>query len=163
MKWKAFVTPLVTLVLGFALGISYHRLAAPKPFGDDFNEANHQRIMVRKMEFFNKELKLNKDQQEKVQEIFKDSREKLKELRDRVHPEFKNLRRESQQKIRELLTPEQQQTFDKMQDKRRERFKDKFPKARRNNRPEHLHDREPRDRMPIDREPSNEAEQPRNF
>lgn len=123
MKWKAAITVLVCLFVGFALGVSYERLTRPhfvpeEHFGPP-GAHGPGRHMQRRMERMARNLELSEDQQRKIEQVFRASHERMKEMRSQIHPRFLKLREETLNQIREVLTPEQQQRFDQIHEKQR--------------------------------------------
>lgn len=101
----------ISLVLGFALGITFNCLKCKKCcFVKDFKHKAHKEQMVDR---FSKKLELTPDQQTQVGKIFEEKHLKIKELKA-----------STETKIKTILTTEQIEKFDEMQAKWKNKFKE---------------------------------------
>ncbi len=72
-----------------------------------------------------KELKLDADQQHKLQEIVVDTRIKLRQIRAQTQPRVQQTLGEAEQRVRAILYPDQVKKFEQIVKEGREKWKDK--------------------------------------
>ena len=117
--WKKIaVTFIVGLIVGMAIGRwtvrhGWHRF-----------ESREKRF-ERKFQRFSKKLDLSEDQKVKVKKLFKQKHKKMKALHEETKPQFQTIRDNVHSEIRLMLKPDQQKTFDQLEEKKRERRKNK--------------------------------------
>ena len=66
------------------------------------------------LEDMSQELNLDKNQEQKIQEVFKSTKQKLDEMRHQVGRQFSSIRKELIADIKSILNDEQKKKFDEM-------------------------------------------------
>jgi Spy/CpxP family protein refolding chaperone len=122
---KYTVALISTLALSaFVAVVPASRAADKEPAPRGERQGNQQDRMARLVE----ELKLTKEQQDKLKPIFEEQAKKTRELREDTtvaredrREKMTKLREETNAKINKVLTTEQQEKYKKMQEQRRPR------------------------------------------
>jgi Spy/CpxP family protein refolding chaperone len=74
-----------------------------------------------RFEKMSEDLKLTREQQEQVRQIFGETRTRLEALRRESEPRFAEIRRDADERLKQVLTPEQWEAFRKSREEGRGR------------------------------------------
>lgn len=111
MRNKIVITSVIIFLIGVATGIFLDRIISGKRYSYKTNDMKEK--MLKK---FTRELKLSKEQQDKISAILDKHYDEISKLRQ-------SLRETMREAIREHLTPEQQEKFNEIVKKWDERHK----------------------------------------
>lgn len=109
---------IITLVLGFTLGILVDRTIFHKHKDWAAKEILEERLLAR----LSRKLDLSRPQIQAIGGILRIQAMKIKEIRDAFQNRLKEIKEETQEKIKPHLTPEQQERYAKLVESHRKRF-----------------------------------------
>ena len=113
--WLVRAAALAIFVLGFAAGALAPAAYRAWVRGDG---GGGRRDRFEKM---SEDLKLTREQQEQVRQIFGETRTRLEALRRESEPRFAEIRRDADERLKQVLTPEQWEAFRKSREEGRGR------------------------------------------
>lgn len=109
---------IITLVLGFTLGILVDRTTLHKHKDWTTKEILEERLLAR----LSRKLELSRPQIQAIGGILRIQAMKIKEVRDESQNRLREIKEETQEKIKPHLTPEQQERYAKLAESHRKRF-----------------------------------------
>jgi len=124
-KKKIIISFVIGLLLGVLLFSLWSHFYSFHSFhGRDWVK-RHEHRSKKLLKKFNRNLSLNEEQRNEVENILNAKIEKVKKLRKKIRPQFKKIRQSARAEIRALLTPEQASKFDTMVEEHEKRRKER--------------------------------------
>ena len=117
----AWTQIILSLILGFALGITFDALRCNcncpcACFGMKHFKAGfpykHKDFKCHMIQKLTRELNLTQEQKTKVAEVFKAKQGEMLKIKEEIRPRFEALRQSTNSEIKKFLTPEQQKKLD---------------------------------------------------
>lgn len=117
-KTWIFIGIVITLVLGFILGILVDRATFHKHKDWTTKEILEEHLLAR----LSRKLDLTRPQIQAIGGILRIQAEKIKEVKDKSQNRLREIKEETQEKIKPHLTPEQQERYAKLVESHKKRW-----------------------------------------
>ena len=114
VPFRQIVLHLISVIFGFALGLSFSHFHRPPPPESERPEQREKEFIDRFAAQFN----LSEAQQKRTMEIVETSRTDIEAFRKKTYPEFEALRKKVRSQIREMLNAEQRVKYDKIYERK---------------------------------------------
>ena len=129
MNRRLIIISLISIVFGFALGVTYAKWSVYR-FVTAPSDEREKKIEHKVMKRFARSLELRAEQKEQIREVFREQRRSMRELRRKQRPEMRALRQATKKRMRELLDPSQQVEFDRIIGKMEKRMRQHWKKKK---------------------------------